>query len=131
EQLLAVRLRLGTVPMLHGLDPAVRDVLAELQLPLPSARLKLDAADPRLALAESVLAEEGLQLRQMQVKGVRELFFSRGERQALCMPSGVMFESSEDEKNRGRKKLQLTFELPRGSYATLIVKRITPPSRTS
>jgi tRNA pseudouridine13 synthase len=30
--------------------------------------------------------------------------------------------------NPGRKKLVLRFELPRGSYATLIVKRITAPA---
>ena len=35
------------------------------------------------------------------------------------------WESAADEKQRGRRKLLLSFELPRGCYATLIVKRIT------
>jgi tRNA pseudouridine13 synthase len=125
EQLLPVNLRLGTVPMVRGLDPATRDELAALSLPLPSARLKLEASDARLTLVESVLAEEGLQLRQLQVKGLREVFFSKGERPALCHPADLQHESGADEKHAGRQKLQLSFELPRGSYATLLVKRIT------
>jgi tRNA pseudouridine13 synthase len=125
EQLLAVQLRLGTVPMHRGLDAVVRDKLTALALPLPSARLKLEADDPRLASVQSVLAEEGLELKQMQVKGLRDVFFSKGERAALCIPAGLQFEAAVDEKNPGRHAMILSFELPRGAYATLIVKRIT------
>ncbi len=92
---------------------------------MPSARLRLPENDERLRLASAILAEEGLELRQMQVKGVRELFFSKGERAALCLPSALTVEDGDDELNPGRGKLTLSFELPRGSYATLIVKRIT------
>jgi tRNA pseudouridine13 synthase len=73
----------------------------------------------------SVLAEEGLELRQLQVKGMRELFFSKGERSAQCLPSKMQVGSAADELNAGREKVTLGFELPRGSYATLIIKRIT------
>lgn len=125
EQLLSVPLRLGTVPMHRRLDPAIRDELAALQLPLPSARTKVDVADPRAALAESVLAEDDLTLKQMQVKGLREVFFSRGDRAALCRPVDLRHENAADDLNRGRQKLLLSFELPRGCYATLIVKRTT------
>ncbi len=124
EQLLDVALRLGTVPMHRHLDPAVRAGLATLELPLPSARLKLEAGDPRLALVESVLAEEGLTLQQMQVKGLREVFFSKGERAALCLPAELRYEHAADERHPRKRKLILSFDLPRGSYATLIVKRI-------
>jgi tRNA pseudouridine13 synthase len=125
EQLIPIALRLGTVPMPRGLNPALRSELVGLRLPLPSARLKLDTGDSRLALAESVLAEEGLQMKQLQVKGIRELFFSKGERAALCVPANLRYGSAEDDRRPGRKKLHLAFDLPRGSYATLIVKRIT------
>ena len=94
-------------------------------LPLPSARLKLDPADPRAGLVQAVLAEEGLELKQMQVKGVREMFFSKGERPALCRPANLEAARAADELNAGREKLTLGFELPRGSYATLVVKRVT------
>ncbi len=92
---------------------------------MPSARLKLEDADPRAELVRTVLAEEGLELRQMQIKGIREMFFSRGERAALCLPCELTHEFGADEKHRGRDKLTLGFELPRGCYATLIVKAVT------
>ena len=62
------------------LDDGQRAELAALTLPLPTARLHLDAADPKLALVQEVLAEEGLELGQLKVKGVREMFFSKGDR---------------------------------------------------
>ncbi len=125
EQRVAVRLRLGDVPMPHGLDEGRRAELAALALPLPSARVTLAPEDPRAALMDAVLAEEGLQREQMRLKGFRKVFFSKGERAALCVPSELQSESDEDELHPGRRKLVLSFELPRGSYATLIVKRIT------
>src|SRR5262249_15222349 len=125
EQLGTVRLRLAEFPVHRALDEAQRHELAALRLPLPSARIHLDPADPRQALMESVLAEEGIEVRQLKLKGLREMFFSKGERTALCMPVGLESESSADERHAGRKKLVLAFELPRGCYATMIVKRIT------
>jgi tRNA pseudouridine13 synthase len=127
EQLLPVELRLGTLPMYRGLDEHQREALARLQLPLPSARTRLDPDDPRAALLQTVLAEDGLELRQLQVKGIRELFFSKGERPARCLPEGLHAESGPDDLNAGRQRLVLQFDLPRGCYATLIVKRLTTP----
>jgi tRNA pseudouridine13 synthase len=126
EQLRQVRLRLGWVPFPAGLDAAVLEEFAALSLPLPSARWKPEPADSRLGLVEAVLAEEGLTLGEMRVRGVRELFFSRGERSACCRPSGLTAEWGDDERNRGKRSLTLRFELPRGSYATLIVKAVCP-----
>ena len=74
--------------------------------------------------ARQVLAEEGLELAQLKVPGVREMFFSKGERAALCRPADLVYESGPDELNRGRLKLILQFDLPRGSYATLLIKRL-------
>jgi tRNA pseudouridine13 synthase len=121
-QLRPVSLRLGDVPFHHGLECEQLRELSALQLPLPSARLKLDDADSRAELVRSVLAEEGLELRQLQIKGIREMFFSRGERAALCVPRELSHTFADDDRHPGRDKLTLAFELPRGCYATLIVK---------
>jgi tRNA pseudouridine13 synthase len=128
-QLVPVRLRLGEVPMHHGLSEEQRRELAAL-LPLPTSRWHPGPEDPRAALAGKVLAEDGLTLEQLKVKGIRELFFSRGERAALCLPERLEYSFAADERHAGRQKLLLAFDLPRGCYATLIVKRIgveTPP----
>jgi tRNA pseudouridine13 synthase len=125
EQLLSVRFRLSPLPMYRDLDDEQRQEMAGLQFPLPSARLKLDEEDPRRPLIEAALAGEGFKLEEMKLKGLREPFFSKGERAALCLPTGLMHEVGSDELNAGKDKLVLRFELPRGSYATALVKRLT------
>jgi tRNA pseudouridine13 synthase len=124
DHLRLVDLRLGEAPMHRALEQPVFEALANLTLPLPSARTKLDPGDPRSTIIQAVLAAEGLEMSGMKVKGVRELFFSRGERAALCLPEGLGYEWGEDEKHARRSRLTLSFELPRGSYATLLVKRL-------
>jgi tRNA pseudouridine13 synthase len=131
EQQLSVSLRLGEVPMHRGLDAEQQRELTALQLPLPSARLHLDPADARAPLVQAILEEEGLELRQMQVKGIRELFFSKGERAALCLPPSLRGTTQPDDLYPGRQKLLLAFDLPRGCYATLIVKRITRENKAN
>jgi tRNA pseudouridine13 synthase len=123
DQVREVRLRLGLVPFPTELDPGVWQALTELSLPLPSSRWKPEANDARREVVEAVLAEDGLTLQQMQVRGVRELFFSRGERSAWCRPGGLQWEWGDNERGSGLQ-VRMTFELPRGSYATLIVKAI-------
>jgi tRNA pseudouridine13 synthase len=127
EQLLQVKLRTATVPMYRQLDAFQRKMLAELELPLPTARGTLDPADPGAALMHAILRDEGLTRDQLKVKGLRELFFSRGMRHALCLPAALQAETAPDEKNQGRQKLLLAFELPRGCYATMVVKRLFFP----
>jgi tRNA pseudouridine13 synthase len=125
DQRITVRLRLGDVPMCRALDETQLSELKALQLPLPSARLTFESDDPRGALLDKVLADDGIEREQLKLKAFREVFFSRGERAALCLPVALQHEVGPDERNAGRQKLTLAFELSRGSYATLIVKRIT------
>jgi tRNA pseudouridine13 synthase len=125
ESLVDVSLQLGRVTMPRSLEALTLEQLGNLKLPLPSARLKLPSADPRLGVVQEVLAEEGLELKQLQIKGVRELFFSKGERDAWMRPAHLHFEIADDDRHHGKAKCILQFELPRGCYATLVVKRIT------
>ncbi len=124
HELVEVPLQLGAVPMPLVLGSESRQQLLELQLPLPSARLKMPETDPRLAIVQEVLRDEGLELRQMQVRGLRELFFSKGMRDAWLRPANLCWEGDDDERHPGKAKCELRFDLPRGSYATLLVKRI-------
>jgi tRNA pseudouridine13 synthase len=125
EQLTGVPLKLGVVPMQLRLSAAEREQYAALHLPLPSAKAALSADETGRALLARVLADEGLSAEQFKLKGMREMFFSRGERAALCLPAHVNGKAEPDDLHPGRLKMTLKFDLPRGSYATLIVKRIT------
>ena len=125
ERLELIQLRLGPVPFPRQLEEAEQTALETLNLPLPTSRWKPAADDPRLPLVEAVLAEDSLTLRDMQIRGLRTLFFSRGERAALCPVQGLQEHFSDDDRHPGRLALTLAFELPRGSSATLVVKAVT------
>jgi tRNA pseudouridine13 synthase len=77
-----------------------------------------------LDLVTQALAPLGWQLRELRVKYPRDSFFSKGERAALVWPAKLQHQLAGDELYPGREKLTLAFELPRGSYATLVCKRI-------
>lgn len=98
---------------------------ATIQLPLPSARLKPDTSAEWWPMLQEVLAEEELPLERMKIPGLHKPFFSRGERSARILPTHWMNESGDDEFHRNRRKLTLGFDLPRGCYATMVVKRLT------
>jgi tRNA pseudouridine13 synthase len=131
EQLVPVRLRLGDMPMHRRLDAEQRTQLGALTLPLPSASLQLELDDPRARAVQSVLDEEALTLPQLRIKGVRELFFSKGERAALCLPADLAAHIEPATGKHARHDLTLAFELPRGAYATLLVKRICHPPQST
>jgi tRNA pseudouridine13 synthase len=136
DQLFTPRLRLSAAPLsrkrvdelvfYNNLTDLQRAELLSLRLPLPTARAKLDPTDPRLNVIEDVLKDESLQHRDLKVRGLREWFFSKGERPAMCLPEGLKWETASDEWHSGKQKMVLSFDLPRGSYATLVIARITP-----
>jgi tRNA pseudouridine13 synthase len=124
EQLCEVMFGERPAPFFHDLDEPQRRELAERRLPLPSARLKLDEGPLRDRLSR-VLAEFGLEPRTMRVKFPRDAFFSKGERAAAYWPAQLEYQAETDDLHSGRHKLSLSFELPRGAYATILVKRLT------
>ena len=96
-----------------------------MSLPLPSARLKRDPCAPWDVAVWEVLQEEGLTLPELKIKGMQKQFFSRGDRPGCVRPGGLEYAGAADDRHPGRKKLVLKFDLPRGSYATMLVKRVS------
>ncbi|MBI3463053.1 MAG: tRNA pseudouridine(13) synthase TruD [Planctomycetes bacterium] len=124
QQLFDVPLRIGSVPFFRPLDDAQRESLRTRLLPLPSARMRLEEG-PTKQLVEQVLGELGLQQRQLRVKYPRDSFFSKGNRAAIFPVTALDHRDEADDLYARRRKLMLRFDLPRGSYATILVKRLT------
>ena len=94
------------------------------ELPLPCARI--DRPEGEIGdMLDRVLTEEKIELRQIRVKYPRDSFFSKGSRRAMIFPVGLQCSAEADDLYSGRQKLCLAFQLPRGSYATILVKRLT------
>jgi tRNA pseudouridine13 synthase len=106
----------------RSLDPKDQDRLAELAIPLltPSQRFEGDLA----AITASLLAEEKVEQRQFRLKKLARTFFGKGMRDAIVAPGGLTSSTGDDELQRGRRKMTLSFELPKGSYATVLLKRL-------
>jgi tRNA pseudouridine13 synthase len=120
-----VELKLGRVPVPLRVPDAVRAEWDGLSLPLPSARVKPEPGAAWAGLAEEVLRAEGLTLAGLKVKGMQKPFFGKGDRAGCVRPANLSHADAADDLNPGRRKLTLTFDLPRGSYATMLVKRVT------
>jgi tRNA pseudouridine13 synthase len=131
ENLSEVELKLGRVPVPVRVPDDRRAEWESLTLPLPSARVKPEPGAPWLPVAEEVLQAEGLTLAELKIKGMQKPFFSKGDRAACVRPANLAHETGADELNRGKRTLALKFDLPRGSYATMLVKRVTAVSISS
>jgi tRNA pseudouridine13 synthase len=125
EQLVPLEIGTGPILFYRGLDADQRRQLATA-LPLPSARTRLEPGPVR-ALVDRVLREQGTELRQIRIKYPRDTFFAKGDRVATIMPDRLSHTTTADDLYSGRQKLTLNFDLPRGCYATILIKRLTLP----
>ena len=123
-QLGELPLRLGPGAFPRHVEQSHAAPLARCELPLPSARLKPEPG-PIRDLLDETLREFGIELREIRIKYPRDTFFSKGYRRAAYLPDDLTHSLAGDDLYPGRQKLSLTFRLPRGSYATLLVKRLT------
>jgi tRNA pseudouridine13 synthase len=117
-------LKTGAVPFYAGLSDDLREKLGAVQLQLPSARVA-ESDQPTRRLLQECLADEGLDLRELRVRDVRDCFFSRARRRAIVVPENLEAEWGRDESEPDRTTLTLRLVLPAGSYATIVVKRLT------
>jgi len=128
---LKVRLRpleysLGTLAFYDELTPPQGKYLHKLVIPAPGP--DAEYASERVArITNEVLAREGLGLRDLEPKfRIRGVFFKAYERNALVRPERLKASVPEpDELYPGRRKVLLSFFLPAGSFATILVKRLS------
>jgi len=97
--------------------------LVALQLPLPAARQQEMPADLRV-LVDRVVNANGLQLRELRVKYPRDSFFSKGNRRAVVQPVNLQHFAGDDGLYPNKKCVTVRMDLPRGSYATILVKQL-------
>jgi tRNA pseudouridine13 synthase len=94
----------------------------QTRIPLPSGRTS--HWDPECArILDQVLAEFDLQRHQLRFSYPRDVFFARGERDAMLSPQRLSAEIANDEvEGTNFRKLTIRFRLRSGQYATMLVK---------
>ena len=128
EQRTEIEFKVARLPIHHGLEPEQAASLSAARVPLPASRTPLPEG-PLGAVALEVAGEFGLKWEELRVKHLKDVFFSKGTRPALFFPEALTHHVDDDELEPGRKKLRLAFELFKGAYATLVVKRVTEAAR--
>lgn len=77
---------------------------------------------------EGVLEEEGVELKDFIIRQILELSLEGGERDmSVGVKDFKTLDFSKDELNKGKFKQIIGFKLPKGSYATIVVKEIFLP----
>ncbi len=76
-------------------------------------------------LLEDALAADRLVAADFEVRGVPGFAFKGEDRPLVIRPRHLRIRPAEpDRMNRGMRMVRIRFELPRGSYATLLVRRL-------
>lgn len=113
------------VPAIQAADQTIEiDWLEKLELPLPSAR-QHDWPVNDFPHLEKILNNLEMQVTEIRLKFPRDTFFSRGCRNAWLRVDNLQFDFDTDDQSPDRMKLRLQFSLPRGAYATMVVKYIS------
>jgi tRNA pseudouridine13 synthase len=116
----------GTFAFFDELNPTDAKFLSRLVIPAPGPDAEF--ASERAARAmNQVLAREGLTLDHLELKlRIRGVFFKAYPRKAVVVPEHLKASAVEpDDLYPGRGKLALSFFLPPGAYATMLIKRLS------
>lgn len=110
------------LPVYLEIPPSLEKKLRKQTISMPHHRAVYQ--EPELAAAAGeVLQMEGMTLNDFKARILKKAYPSRHKRPLLLFPTElVVQEIARDEFFPGRDKLVAAFALPRGSYATLLVR---------
>lgn len=110
-----------------------KDISSEEQLRIPSVfptlsdKVKLTDFDNKIV--SKVLSNGKIILQDLDIKSVTGNFFKTRKRTIIVKPENLEISAPEDDElnsinGKPQKKFTLSFSLPKGSYATIITKKI-------
>lgn len=122
---LRVKYNLGEMFFFEDLTAEDRSYLRQLLIPTPGPKAQF--VSERVArVVDSVLEKEGLALRDLKLKfRIKGVYFKSWARAAVFFPDKLTVTAPQsDELYPQKYKVQLSFELPAGCYATVLLKRL-------
>ena len=124
----SLRSPFGVYEFYDSLAPGLASELQGTLIPVPGHDTVV--TDRRIRqIVEEVLEAEGIRLADLRVRQMHRIRVGGVERAAIVIPEGLSISPPEDDDlYPGRKKTTLRFFLSRGSYATLLIKRLMLPS---
>jgi tRNA pseudouridine13 synthase len=93
--------------------------------PLPGYNTELDEKDPIQRKIKKIMAELQITRNHFKMSGMPEIATSGGEREVMLVPKDLkILEVSKDDLNPEKTKAKISFALPSGSYATVVLEKI-------
>lgn len=124
EMLVAIPYQAGTLLFPRDMPADVQKRLRQLEFPLLGPDTALTDPDVKRAV-DWVMGREHLEVADLRVPGVPQLFFKHELRPLLIYPGKLVIgKPAPDEMERGRTRVNVAFTLPPGAYATLVIKRL-------
>jgi tRNA pseudouridine13 synthase len=95
-------------------------------LELPTHGIKPGFPDERIEdIYNQVLADEGLYQAKLSMRKYRKVILKSFMRNAIIVPKDlIILDILDDDIYKGKKSITLSFTLPRGSFATILLKHI-------
>jgi len=108
------------LPLYQQLSDRTGSQWRDYRLPLPSHAARYGRIKP---LVDELLSSEGFVLNDLKARILKTAYVTKNERAILVFPRHVSAGTADtDERFPGRHKVQVAFDLPRGSYATLVIR---------
>ncbi len=124
KDLIALRYQIGALLFPRAVPKALEVPFKTKTFPLLAKDAKFDDREVREA-CEGALAREKLSLGELVVPKLDAFHFKYEERPLFVFPGKLRTSTPQpDEQNQGRTKVVLSFTLPPGAYATLVVRRV-------
>jgi tRNA pseudouridine13 synthase len=106
------------------LSPGSLGYFSSLEVPTAAAKMRFSDELTRSVFG-AILSEKGLTLGAFRTKALHRVYFRSFQRKALIIPEDVeVFGAGTDELHPGKRRWKVGFTLPRGSYGTMLVKRL-------
>ena len=130
-QVLPSDLSVSTLKVIDLILPVYRELsdqqyatLGGVSVPLPSHQAVYACPESK-GVVDAVLAAEGLALNDLKARILRRAYLPKGRRPLLLHPTEVDSEVIKtDDRFPGRMAMRLSFVLPPGTYATLVLKSL-------
>ncbi len=115
---------IGAMCTFNKLDDEPREILQKLDSPLYAPDGEGGSPEFHTIMLD-LLHHEELKPKEMRENQVPGMYWRQESRPILVVPENMRIsQPDEDEEDRRFAKLTLTFALPRGAYATMLIKQL-------
>jgi tRNA pseudouridine13 synthase len=124
----AVPGKAGPYVMVSPASEGIARDLTAVQIPTVAASL-LPCRQEIKSLIEESLMDRGLKFSNFNIRGLRSRYFKSFNRNAFVIPEGLGLRAARvDTLNPKESEVVITFTLPAGSYATMLIKALATGS---